>query len=642
MQPRDGTSLDILAISRQRAPGLGAGASATPDPAPDLQILPLPARDDAAFAKALGLVSESPSAFDPWHTPERVGDRTPFWVANVDTEAMRTVWSECVALGRHASMWVEKGWEVDAEALDTSTQVFDTLIYPVVREVLGGSALPEDGQIAVLHAGLLGATGYFARGNLQPPHAYAHSNTRAMILVNLHHVEPGSDTYLGVLAHELQHLAHYVGDPTEDAWFNEGVSMLAEDVCGFRLQERGTQLFAEPDHPLLLWHDDPVLSARDYDAAYLFIRYIADRFGLDTVAQLVQHPDHAAYSIDTLLSSQGGMDDIFADWLVANLLNDPFLADGRYGYQIVTGQVTPSALGPLPAVITSTVANYGADYWELGALGAGSLRVRFAGDATALVGPQDNPSGERVWWSRRGDGVHTWLEGYVDLRDLVTGTLEYALWFDIEPGWDYGYLRISKDAGATWELLEAAASSRYDPLGYAFGPAYTGRSGCALDADADCAPHWIRECLVLDDYCGHEVLLRWDYLTDEAVTGAGLFLDKLAVAGMTKKGAFVYVTAAEACDPQHQPAVRMDWSAHGFLQVPLELAQRWNLIVVQTGGGEVAVSHVPVGNDGEAEWSFEAVPAAERIVVIVAATNRLTATRPSYRLTVEQLAQPSH
>ncbi len=610
-------------------------------PTADVELRPLPSRDDVAYAADLGIVSAMPPELDLWAAAVQPGDRTSFWIADMDTRTMREVLAECVALGQHIGVWIEDGWEIAPEAVDATIETWDTVIYPTMRQVLGGSALPLDGRVAVVHAGFSGASAYVSRANLLPTSVYAHSNQRAMIAVNLHHVQPGTDTYLGVLAHELQHLAHLAQDPSEDAWFNEGVSTLAEDVTGLATVQRGSQLLAQPDHPLLIWHDDPAVGARDYDASYLFLRYLADRYGLQTVAEIVQDDDHAASSIDRLLAAEEGMDGILADWLIANLLDDPTFAGGRYGYHTRLGAtVEPAPLASPPAAVTDTVANYGGDYWELALTQGKGVQIRFEGDAAIPIGPEQSPSGEPVWWSRRGDGVHTWLQLDVDLRELVTATLHYQLWHDLEPGWDYAYLRVSQDAGQTWHLLHTDASSTYDPLGYAFGPAYTGRSGCDALGDAACQPRWLAESVSLDAYASAELLVRWDYMTDEAVHGAGLFLDEVAVSGETADGHAIRVTAEEAMDPHAEATIRMDWSADGFLHTPVELAQSWRLMVVEQTD-HTRVHYLPVGRDGSAVWSLEEAPSDGRLIVVVAATNRHTATRPSYRLTVEQLADPS-
>ncbi|MGC9359519.1 MAG: hypothetical protein ACP5G7_03970 [Anaerolineae bacterium] len=550
---------------------------------------------------------------------------------------MRRIRAVCVAVGRHASIWFDEGSDTDVATIEAAAHRFDTLIYPMVRQVLGGTALPRDGRVAILHAELAGGTAYFARGNMQPAEVYQNSNERAMLVINLAHVQPGDDAYLAVLAHELQHLAHYLNDSAEDAWFSEGISQLAEDLCGFEQQERGAALFAHPDHPLLRWHADPALAQRDYAAAYLFVRYLADRFGLATVAELTQHPRRAVDSIDALLVWDGGIDGVFADWLVANLLNDSPASAGEFAYETISGHVIPTPLNPSATnAVTDTIANYGADYWSVDLANATQLRIDFEGDAYVSLGPAEARHDQQVWWSQRGDGIHTWLEATVDLRGLVTATLEQQLWFDIESGWDYGYLRVSTDDGATWDLLPTPSNSAYDPLGYALGPAYTGASGCSPEDDP-CEPRWISERVTLDRYCGQVVHLRWDYITDEAVTGAGMFIGETSLTGMTCNRVLLTEALAAGDAPT---ASRMSWQANGFARTTTLVPQSWLLLVVEIGP-EVEVHQVPVGKDGKASWALAAEALSSgnmpEVVLIIAATHRLSDGRPTYRLSVEKL-----
>ena len=636
LAPTGGMPLDTAPSVQPCTTILPSASETSAHPLVPLANRVLPARDDAALALALG-PHQAETAFDPWLASERVGDHASFWVADLQAGRMRRIRAVCVAVGRHASMWFDEGLDTDAATIEAAAHSFDTLIYPTVRQVLGGTALPPDGRVAIVHTELTAGIAYFARANLQPDGVYAHSNERAMLVINPAHVQPGDDAYPAVLAHELQHLAHNVGDPTEDAWFSEGMSQLAEDLCGCARPERAASLLAHPDHPLLRWHADPALAQHDYAAAYLFVRYLADRFGLATIAELAQHHHRAVDSIDALLAWDGGMDGVFADWLMANLLNDSPASAGEFAYETVSGHVTPTPLNPSATnVVTDTVANYGADYWSVDLANATQVRIGFEGDAYVSLGPAEARQDQRVWWSQRGDGIHTWLEATVDLRGLVTATLEQQLWFDIESGWDYGYLRVSTDDGATWDLLPTAATSPYDPLGYAMGPGYTGSSGCAPDDD-QCEPRWTVERVVLDPYCGQEVCLRRDYITDEAVTGDGMFVGKMSLTGMTHDR----VLLSEALAAGNAPtSPRMSSKADGFVQTTTLVPQSWLLLVVEMGQ-EVDVHQIPVGPDGKATWALAAETLStgntHELVVIVAATHRLSDDRPTYRLSVDKL-----
>ena len=70
--------------------------------------------------------------------------------------------------------------------------------------------------------------------------------------------------------------------------------------------------------------------------------YFYQRYGEAATTTLVRDPENGMKGVDTALLTIGATnpttgqpvtaDDLFADWLVANLLQDPALGDGRYGY----------------------------------------------------------------------------------------------------------------------------------------------------------------------------------------------------------------------------------------------------------------------------------------------------------------------
>src|SRR5439155_25366635 len=102
-------------------------------------------------------------------------------------------------------------------------------------------------------------------------------------------------------------------------------------------------------------------------------------------------------------------------------------------------------------------------------------------------------------------------------------------------------------------------ASDFDPLGQAYGPGYTGRSG---DGDT---PAWIDEQVDLSPFAGRDVLLRFEYITDEAASGPGFALDDLSVPEIG------FVDDAEA---------DYGWPASGFTRVTGPIAQRYLIQLV--------------------------------------------------------------
>jgi immune inhibitor A len=98
-------------------------------------------------------------------------------------------------------------------------------------------------------------------------------------------------------------------------------------------------------------------------------------------------------------------------------------------------------------------------------------------------------------------------------------------WYDIEPGWDFGFVQVSADGGATWTSLNLpGTTSAHDPSAMdqivANLPGFTGASG-----------GWAMKTADLSAYAGQQIQLRFRYMTDWGTTGAGFYVDDITVTG---------------------------------------------------------------------------------------------------------------
>ncbi len=136
---------------------------------------------------------------------------------------------------------------------------------------------------------------------------------------------------LGVVAHEMQHLIHYRYDTNESTWLNEGLSELAP-----RLLDLPGHSFAsflhDTNRPLNNFDD----SITDYAKVGLWTFYMYKRFGVDLINEVVSRPENSLTSYEISLANIGQSDltkeRILRDWFIANLVNDPDIANGRYSY----------------------------------------------------------------------------------------------------------------------------------------------------------------------------------------------------------------------------------------------------------------------------------------------------------------------
>ncbi|HIC93979.1 MAG TPA: hypothetical protein EYP09_07000, partial [Anaerolineae bacterium] len=377
-------------------------------------------------------------------TPPRyqVGDREVFWVSNQDTKEHFTITATLRCVTPHVYMWVEEGCEVDQEALEKSARRFEEQTYPTNRAFFGSEWTPgvdNDPHLSILHARGLGdsVAGYYSVADQYSRLINPYSNEREMFYINLDSIQPGTDFYDGVLAHEFQHMIHWALDRNEDTWVNEGLSELASYLNGYSVGGADFFYSRSPDTQLTSWPDGPGEAGPNYGASYLFMAYFLERFGEEAMKAVVAHPANGIAGFEAVLAERGlRFEDVFADWLIANYLDDPHLEDGRYGYREleVLSPRLDQTHDRYPVQRSTTVHQYGADYIELS--GEGDVAIEFRGSTRVKLVPNEPHSGRFYWWSNRGDNSDMTLTRPFDLRGLSQATLEVWLWYDIEEDWD--------------------------------------------------------------------------------------------------------------------------------------------------------------------------------------------------------------
>ncbi len=603
----------------------------TPHPTPDLTAQlaqnPMPAADPISLAAGLLPTEEDPPrAGHAAPQPTGRGVSRSFWVGDLQAGRMRLVDATLRVQTEHVEMWVENGASVDDEALQDSARILEEHILPTVRASVVPDWHPgtdDNPRLAVLNVHITGVAGYFAAANLYPREVTPYSNEREMFVMNLSAVTPGTVPYNRVLAHELQHMIHWHVNPGQEAWVNEGVSQLAEDISGYGWPVAAVAHYTgDPDLQLNTWADDRYTVAAHYGASYLMMRYLLDRHGRAAVQELVREPAGGIEGFDRVLRRMGdeSFDDFFADWLVANLLDDPYLDDGRYGYPEIDVAARPRhQVRDFPRIIDDAVRQYGTHYIELWSDTPGTLRVSFEGAAEARLVPNRATSGEWQWWSNRGDAGHSYLEREFDLTGVASATLRYNIWHDIESGWDFAYVRASTDGGLGWTLLRSAHMIDENPMGYALGPGYTGISGGGE------VPIWVNDEVDLTPFAGQVVRVRFDYVTDDAIHGSGLCLDDFEL------------EAARFRDDVEEGDE--GWTAVGFIRHNNHLPQGYILRAVEFGA-EPGVTHihdVTVDADGRAEWEWNFGDEAQRIILIISAVAPATIEPADYSLLLQHI-----
>jgi hypothetical protein len=187
-----------------------------------------------------------------------------------------------------------------------------------------------------------------------------------MIYIDYIALNQNVDWAAGVIAHEFTHMIQWARDRNEDTWVSEGLAVYAEAALGYEVGDRIFAFEQNADISLLNWTS----TVQDYGAAYLFLAYVSEKYGgIPTISAIMSNRSRGAAGIERALAATGksvSFNSLFSDWVVANYLDDPGLADGRYGYSTLDVHLSPSDVEKLYPIAQkmSTVKPWAARYTE--------------------------------------------------------------------------------------------------------------------------------------------------------------------------------------------------------------------------------------------------------------------------------------
>jgi len=561
-------------------------------------------------------VNDAPEVF-------QIGDQKSFFITNGDTNITSSIEAVLRYETDHVYFWVEDGVEYDDGDMRALVDEFEEKIYPTNRDFFGSEWSPgvdNDPHLFILYANGIGSSiaGYFSSADSVHPLAHEYSNGHEMFLLSAENVWLNEDFTYGVLAHEFQHMIHWYRDRNEDTWLNEGFSELASFLNGYDAGGFDYLYASDPDLQLNDWPNDSNATTPHYGASFLYVTYFLDRFGEDATKALVADPDNGMDSIDAVLAELGavdetngeliGADDVFADWVLANYLQDQRVEDGRYDYSnyayVPTPELAETVQDCSDGWNNRQVSQYGVDYIEISC--EGNYTIQFQGEASVPVLPESAYEGDYAFWSNKGDESDMTLTqefDFTNARDTVT--LNYWTWYDLEQDYDYLYLLASED-GEDWEIITTPSGTDLDLSGNSYGWGYNGTTD-----------GWIQESVDLSQFAGKKVYLRFEYITDAAVNGEGLLLDMVEIPEIG------YLADFEQDDG--------GWNGDGFVRIENALPQTFRVSLIQNGGdtrvykytvnpGELINIPVEIGRSGA--------------TLVVSGTTRFTRQPASYRFEV--------
>jgi len=134
----------------------------------------------------------------------------------------------------------------------------------------------------------------------------------------------------------------------------------------------------------------------------------------------------------------------------------------------------------------------------------------------------DPYAGTYYYYSGAGDYLDNFM--YKSFSLPAGATLAAKVKYSIEVDWDYAYLVVSTDGGATWTGLDTNLSTTTDPNGQNYGYGITGSSGGS----------WVDLTANLP---AGDVLLGFRYWTDPNTGGFGFMVDDIDITGFSTDGA---------------------------------------------------------------------------------------------------------
>lgn len=552
--------------------------------------------------------------------PRQVGEQQTFWIIDSAADSESQINATLQVVGEHIYMWVEDGAPVSNSDLQALADAFDNHIYDEVRALWGSEASPGidgDPRIYGLFAYNLGTgtLAYFANRHTYPAAVYPTSNEHEMFFFNLDASGTNNlDTPLmeSTIAHEFQHMIRANIQQNEDVWVNEGFSTFTE-LYLYNSASFVFDFLTRPGTQLNSWSQDGDVLPH-YGAAVMFITYFYERYGLEAVRAVSENPAKGLEAFDAVLSQLGepGVNEFFADWVLANYLMNPDAADGRYGYQVLEGFKISQPLevvGAYPHQADETINQYAADYYVAANLeDKTQLTVSLSAPDTVNLLPTDAPSGDWVWYSNRGDLSDMTLTRAFDLSGVSSATLHYNVWHDTERVWDYGYVLVSDDDGETWDFLESPNMTESDQSGIVFGPGYNGASD-----------GWIAERISLNAYAGKPILVRFELLNDEAIAQPGLAIDDVQIPEIG------YSSDFEADDG--------GWQAAGWIRTDNRLPQQVWVQAVHFIGESLEVTRWLAPSAGK--WTMQLDPNVSEVLIAVSPFAPVTTVALEYTLKID-------
>ena len=579
-----------------------------------LQDEPLPARDLADLSRRFKGVSFSN---EPTIHHDQLGDTKSFWVKNIDTNSSHQIEAQLFYQSVQLNMWGQTDLNINNGYIEAVKRL-EQEILPRDRELFGEEWRPGidgDERVHILHVDGLGqgVVGAFSGADEYPAAVNPFSNEREILYINIENAPIGSNAYFEVVAHELQHMIQWHRDQNEAAWVNEGLAVLAAKLNGYEEIDYKNSYVEQTDIQLTAFSLENSVVQAHYGAAFLLMDYYVAQFGRDGLTAIVDEAANGIRGFEAVLPN-GDFDKLFADWAAATYIQSRGWEQS--GLQLSDLDLDEVALAQdlsrFPQTIEATVSQYGVDHVRL--RGNDDIELEFTGGRQLALMPASPHSGNSYFTTIPADNSDATLTRRFDLSDVDAATLRFWSWYNIESGWDYAYVAISDDDGASWTPLQTLYSTRANPQGNSFGLALTGHSGTGEQAE------WVEQFTDISAYTGGEVLIRFEYVTDEGVALDGLAIDDVSIPEID------YSEDFESSEG--------GWEGAGFVRHGNILPASFLLQLILKSESNVTIERLSLSDDLTGSWTIP-LASYDEAILLISGNTRVTRMPASYRLEIQ-------
>lgn len=297
---------------------------------------------------------------------KEIGENRVFWAYNKVITDYYEVNSRLLAIGDWCYIYMDEecisklGEESIMANANKICDEFDNTIYPRIIDLSGhpnGTMGDIDGDPKIFILFLDNSNCYREVNDIE----YNVSNLCEMIYINYRLFN--RDWVYPIIAHEFQHLIWFNNEWDEPPFTLEALAQYAIYHAGYldpfnNLVPQVASFLPHPENSPLYWDND-----EDYGSTYLFAFYIAEKYGVQILRDLINESSDGPQGMITVLRSAGydiTFNELFMNWITALTLDELGFQNNLFGFEGFDARITSyEVVGNLPlARKTVSIGHY--------------------------------------------------------------------------------------------------------------------------------------------------------------------------------------------------------------------------------------------------------------------------------------------